>query len=198
MQKTIDQYEAEIAKIRQAAILPGVTADEQRIYDATILRIQRIIDAAKLTKPAEIKRPRQIVDAQGDPVRTELPGPPAPRAAVRRAQASAASPAISAPISAEMKRVEIDWGHGKVETLTEGECRGRFTTALRDLAKSRMARLERFDDIGQYIMFDRACGYYRGLIEFWGEPPTAFQLDMHPLGRVKTIIFNMVTEKCRT
>jgi hypothetical protein len=101
---------------------------------------------------------------------------------------------VTAIISVGTKLVAIDWGHGRTDTLTEGETRSRFTTALRDLTVSRMVRQQRFDDMKRYTTYARAVTYYQALTLFWGEPPTPGQLEIYPLARTRQTIFTLIQE----
>lgn len=215
--KTIEQYQAEIDALRRAAAIPGVPDDEKAIYAETIRRIEsKIIDLhrAAPAAPAPTATPPQ--QPKPTPRKEELP--PIPITVIKagqRREASRPSQPDNAPIAAntppsplgggagggariagvivaDRKTVLIDWGAGRTDTLTEGEARGRFTTALRDLAESRMVRLGRLEDIRQYITFDRAVTYYRALTEFWLSPPTPQQLQIWPLSKVRSEIFELI------
>jgi len=99
---------------------------------------------------------------------------------------------ILAPLGGEPKKVRIQWGNGGIDTITEGMCRSRFTSALRDLAESTYAEKERYDDLRYYTTFHRACGYYRGLTALWGRQPTARDLGLGVLSRVRATIMDMI------
>lgn len=215
--KTIEQYQAEIEQLSRAAALPGVPEEEKAIYAETIRRIEgKIIElhrAAPATPaPAATAPPPQ----KPTPRKEELP--PIPITVIKAGQASSRGNSnqqenahitaikpiptmgagagggarIAGVIIADRKTVVIDWGHGRTDTLTEGEARGRFTTSLRDLAESRMARRGRMEDIRQYVTFDRAVAYYRALTEFWLSAPTPQQLEIWPLGKIRSEIFEMI------
>lgn len=199
--KTIEQYQAEIEALRRAAALPGVPDDEKAIYAETIRRIEskiielhRAAPAPAATPPPQPRKeelppiPVRVIKA-GQPGNTPVAAikPPSPLG-----EGMGERPRIAGVIVADRKTVLIDWGAGRTDTLTEGEARGRFTTALRDLAESRMARLGRLTDVRQYITFDRAVTYYRALTEFWLSPPTPQQLQIWPLSKVRSEIFEII------
>jgi len=102
------------------------------------------------------------------------------------------APVIVADLTGNKKLVTIQWGYGKIEVLTEGEARSRFTTCMRDLAGSRMARIGRLIELRTYITFSRATAYYRALAEFWNAAPTAAQLELTPMSEVRRRVFEMI------
>jgi hypothetical protein len=110
------------------------------------------------------------------------------------AQPDTAAPHIHivAPLGGGPKKVRIQWGDGSTITLTEGICRSRFTSALRDLCESTYAEQERYDDLRYYTSFHRACGYYRGLSALWGRQPTAREIGLGTLSRVRSTILDMI------
>lgn len=203
--KTIAEYEAEIKQLEAAMELPGVTAEESAIYQKTINTITGFIAAKNQqnnvnTKPQPARQravqPTQAPPADNTPIPVRVIKAGAPTRAHAPIQQPSEQPAvtITANLSGGAKSVTIDWGHQKTETLTEGEARSRFTTAMRDLTKSRMVKQERFADLPHYITYSRAVAYYRALSQFWTMPPSPMQLEIHPLGRTRQIIFNMIAE----
>lgn len=205
--------QAEIASLQKAMQLPGVPDDERQIYAATISRIQSAIDAAKQIKPPA---PSERATTSPLPFRGGDGGGVSPdggatipitkiRAGIDKPRMHGADlrkgnpypddrPVIAAVISGGAKQIVIHWGEGAYDVFTEGEARGRLTTALRDLTESRMARLGRWDDLQQYTTFGRAVAYYRAMIEFWNAPPTAQQLAIAPLKGAKAEIFERITK----
>lgn len=211
--KSLQQYQAEIEQLRAAMQIPGVPPDEAAIYANTIQKIEaKIIDLHRAapqptakelpaTKPPSNSGEgmgvgsNRAADTTPIPVRVIRAGIDKPRHSQPTAPASDEKPHIpvlAAVLTGGLKQVLIEWGHGKSDLLTEGEARSRFTTALRDLSESRMAKLERYDDLARYITFSRAVAYYRVLIEFWLSPPTPRQLAINPLSRVRETIFDMI------
>lgn len=217
--KTLEQYQAEIEQLRAAMTLPGVKPDEAAIYSETIQKIEgRIIDMLRAAQvPVTGKqRPEAAAPPQAPATPAIRPAatatdrkeePPIPVRVIRagidkprhtsQQPAATDTPVLAAILTGSQKQVLIEWGHGKSDLLTEGEARSRFTTALRDLAESRMAKLGRYDDLTRYITFSRAIAYYRALTEFWAAPPTAQQLAIAPMGRLKQEIFEMITQAAR-
>lgn len=204
--KTIEQYQQEIVQLRNAMQQPGVPDGEKQIYADTIQKIEGIIIAAQRAVPKQSSQP-----SPQPPLRAISHSSPlgdGPEAGVKHAgnptkntpsngrngSPTSNTAVISAILSGSTKQVIIQWGHGKSDTLTEGEARSRFTTALRDLAQSRMANLGRFDDLSRYITFGRAVAYYRALTEFWITAPTPAQLSIYPLSRTRQTIFDMITQ----
>lgn len=210
--KTVEQMRAEVDALSKAMLLPGVPDDEKKIYTDTIIKINKAIEIELQQRQSGITTPSPsgpgpVWVEQGGPV------PPIPTTVIRagidrprQAQQPVApraatpppeTPVIAAVITGATKQVVIHWGEGAYDVFTEGEARGRFTTAMRDLSASRMARLGRMSDIPQYTTFSRAVAYYRALTEFWAAPPTAQQLAIAPMGRLKQEIFEMITQAAR-
>lgn len=195
--KTVEQMRAEIETIEKAMRLPGVPDDEKQIYAATIAKIQTAIAASETAKPFPAGGVVSNVTETPIPITKIRAGIDKPRthgADLRKGNPYPDSPVIAAVVTSGAKNVVIHWGEGAYDVFTEGEARGRFTTALRDLTESRMARLGRWDDLPQYTTFGRAVAYYRALIEFWNAPPTAQQLAIAPLKGNKAIIFERITQ----
>lgn len=194
-EKTVTEYQAEIIQLQKAADLPGVDAAERKIYFDTIRRIESkiaTITARLNTTPAP---PANPVVSHNDPIPIRVIKPaPKPLRAIPVATDPDNIPVISATITAATPSVTIIWGPDDSDTVTEGEARSRFTTALRDLADSRLVKIGRIDAISSYITFHRAVAYYRALIEFWGEPPTAQQLAIAPLKGVRGFVFEKITQ----
>lgn len=209
--KTLEQYTAEKRQLSSAMELPGVTEAERNIYAETIQRIHRAIEAMR--QPAALPAPQPRIAAttgaprqEGQPIpirkiRADAPlmghaplasnpatfaPPPAPDRVGQEA------PVIVADLTGNKKLVTIQWGYGKTEILTEGEARSRFTTCMRDLAGSRMARIGRLIELRTYITFSRATAYYRALAEFWSAAPTAAQLELTPMSDIRRRIFEMI------
>lgn len=201
--KTVEQMRAEVDALSKAMLLSGVPDDEKKIYTDTIIKINKAIEA-ELQRQSGTSAPLPFRGGDGGGVSTPIPttviraGITPPRTAAATSNTPTAppppdTPIIAAVITGATKQVVIHWGEGAYDVFTEGEARGRFTTAMRDLAASRMAKLGRMNDIPQYTTFSRAVAYYRALIEFWAAPPTAQQLAIAPLGRLKQEIFEMIT-----
>lgn len=205
--KTVEQMRAEVDALSKAMLLPGVPDDEKKIYTDTIIKINKAIEA-ELQRQSGPPSPLPFRGVDGGVVSTPIPttviraGIDRPRHAKQPVAPKAAppppeTPVIAAVITGSTKQVVIHWGEGAYDVFTEGEARGRFTTAMRDISASRMARLGRMSDIPQYTTFSRAVAYYRALTEFWAAPPTAQQLAIAPMGRLKQEIFEMITQAAR-
>lgn len=196
-EKTLSEYQDELAKLQKALKSPNIDAAEKRIYEDTISRIRsamqsitsRQAPAAGRTTAAANKPERD-----GMIVTTKIKAGITPlRMNTNTVAADAETPVITADITGGNRLVTIQWNSEASDTFTEGEVRSRFTTALRDLAESRLAKQGRFSDIPQYIIFQRAVAYYQALSIFWGSAPTAAQLNLTPLSRVKQTIFELIT-----
>lgn len=195
------------------------SAERRRIYDTTAGRIQRELDRrmvdnanpavihAQPTKPLSYRD----MDIPNPPSRTITPPSPCgegpgvgPMHAegiemdeyIYRAKSEPDTAAphihIVAPLGGGPKKVRIQWGDDSTITLTEGICRSRFTSALRDLCESTYAEQERYDDLRYYTSFHRACGYYRGLSALWGRQPTAREIGLGTLSRVRSTVLDMI------
>lgn len=191
--------QAEIEALQKALQLPGVPDDEKRIYAATIKRISTAIEAAKNTPQFSPKVGGVVASTPESnipitKIRAGIDKPRAHGVDLQKSNPYPDRPVIAAVITGGAKQVVIHWGEGAYDVFTEGEARGRLTTALRDLTESRMARLGRWDDLQQYTTFGRAVAYYRALIEFWNAPPTAQQLAIAPLKGGKAEIFERITK----
>lgn len=196
-EKTVAEYQTEIAQLQKAAELPGVDAAERKIYLDTIRRIESKIAAVRARynttpPPAPPANPAAHANAP-IPIRVIKPAPKNLRA-IPVATEPDNIPVISATITATTPSVTIIWGPDHSDTMTEGEARSRFTTALRDLVESRLVKIGRIEAIQSYITFHRAVAYYRALIEFWGEPPTAQQLAIAPLKGMRGFVFEKITQ----
>lgn len=203
---------AEVQKLKAVMKLPSIPADEKNIYQTAINEIERRIRAlensesgptAPIATPTPLIGTRAQIKAPSKPASSSNIGPAYQRDQQQPNKATspttngskpmqAAKHTINAALSPGTKKVVIDWGNGHEEALTEGETRSRFTTALRDLAMSRMVRQERFEQLPEYVTFQRAVTYYRALAHFWGVPPSAQQLGISPLGKAKSAIFEMI------
>lgn len=198
-EKTVAEYQAEILQLQKAAALPGVDAAERKIYIDTIRRIEakiaNIISTSKAASAAPPALPPEPVKSGSDqgpiPIRIIKPGS---KSITPQAPAGAETTVVTANIIAATPLVTIVWDQSHSDTLTEGEIRSRFTTALRDLAESRLVKIGRIDAIQSYITFQRAVVYYRALMEFWGEPPTAQQLAIAPLKGTRAIVFEKIIQ----
>lgn len=200
--KTIEDLLRERDQVLAASKLPGIPTDERLIYTQTIMAIDKAIEAKKASARATTKPPSapNAIPTPAPPIVAAEQGysnahgytPPRRQAQRPEPEDAECVPIVQADISTGMKRVKIEWGHGKADILTEGEARSRFTTALRDLAESRMARMERWDDVERYVSFQRAVAYYEALTEFWEAQPSAGQLGIAPLGKVRTEIFSRI------
>lgn len=187
--KTLESLEAELKKLNKALALPNIDEGERNIYRSAIAEIEKRISRlqAQPEQPTAPEPPQPIPVAVRRPVKTPIPS------------GAAAEPvSITAVATGGARTVEINWGNNNRDILTEGDARSRFTTALRDLAHSRMARMGRFEDITQYITFDRACAYYRALSVFWGSPPTPAQLQIVALSAERRQIFKMIQQQTQT
>lgn len=196
-EKTVAEYQTEIAQLQKAAELPGVDAAERKIYLDTIRRIESKIAAVRArsnTTPPPAPPANPAAHANDPiPIRVIKPVPQNLRA-IPVATEPDNIPVISATITATTPSVTIIWGPDHSDTMTEGEARSRFTTALRDLVESRLVKIGRIEAIQSYITFHRAVAYYRALIEFWGEPPTAQQLAIAPLKGMRGFVFEKITQ----
>lgn len=196
--KSLADMQAEIVKLRNAAQLPGIDAAERKIYLDAIATIEKRIASMPAATQPEFRPqtggtfpPPANRHPQGTP---EPPVPKAPRATKSSPSGVGGAARITASAASGARTVEIDWGNNRRDILTEGDARSRFTTALRDLCHSRMARLKRFESIPQYITFDRACAYYRALTIFWGGPPTPAQLQIVTLSTDRRTIFQLIQQ----
>lgn len=191
--KTLEDLLQERDQVLRASKLPGIPADEKLIYTQTIMAIDKAIE-----DKAAARRAPFVPDFASAPAPVPVPetvkGHQFRQHAKPRNEPEDADciPVVQADISNGTKRVRIEWGHGKADVLTEGDARSRFTTALRDLAESRMAKAERWNDLERYVSFQRAVAYYQALTEFWEAPPSAGQLGIAPLGKVRTEIFSRI------
>jgi hypothetical protein len=191
--KTIAELRADMAALINAAKMPGIPADERMIYVTTIQQIEALIERMTADERIPSHPTPPPPPPRKTPTTVSSATPPPPAARPRRTIEDAdCIPIVEASLEGGTKRVKIEWGHGKADLLTEGEARSRFTSCLRDLAESRMAKVGRMADLRQYMSFSRARGYYAALTEFWGAPPTALQLAIAPLGRTKSEIFDMI------
>lgn len=197
--KTIEDLLQERDQVLSASKIPGIPDDEKLIYIQTIMAIDKVIESKKAAarQAPFTPAPAQVPVLEPDPVtiaqhqfrRTATPKP--------EPEDAECIPIVHADISTGMKRVKIEWGHGKADMLTEGEARSRFTTALRDLAETRMAKAERWNDVERYVSFQRAVAYYQALTEFWDAPPSAGQMGIAPLGKVRTEIFSRIQSQAQ-
>lgn len=204
--------QAEIEVLEKAMQLPGVPDDERKILAATIDRIKAAIEASQQMQQTTTSEPASTIHSQFNervipqddgaiPVTKIRAGANPPRMHGADLQKGNPypddRPVIAAMVTAGAKQVVIHWGEGAYDIFTEGEARGRLTTALRDLTESRMARLGRWDDLQQYTTFGRAVAYYRAMIEFWNAPPTAQQLAIAPLKGAKAEIFERIIKSAQ-
>lgn len=199
--------QAEIKQLRQALQLPNVPADEIEIYRSTIARIQDEINARQPKEPAVTEEQRQPPVAPmghntpqmggqgGRGVRVIAPGhtarlSPDQQQAMQRTSISVPDSAAG-PATVTIHWPDADWGP---VTYTEAEARGRFTTALRDLAESKRAAQGRFDQLPRYTTWWRAVVFYRALCHFWGSPPDRQQLEIRQRSETYITIFTMLQE----
>jgi hypothetical protein len=216
--KTLQDYKDEKAKLETALALHNLPADEQRWYKSAIAEIAKYIQALENKQPTATPaaQKRQSPAREAAPIKTTIRRADAPLrhgsdiitittapATVNMSSGNFDPPntepstekyTVTAILSLGTKLVSIDWGHDRIDTLTEGEVRSRFTTALRDLAVSRMVRQQRFDDMKRYTTYARAVSYYQALTLFWGEPPTPGQLEIYPLAKTRQTIFTLIQE----
>ena len=102
---------------------------------------------------------------------------------------------VIAEIGKGGKVATIQWADGSTSTLSEGTARSRFSSALRDLCESTYAQQDRFGDLIYYRTWHRAVGYYSALAALWGRQPSARELDLLPMSRVRATVFQMIQER---
>jgi len=189
--KTKSELLNDLLQMRQALEIQGLDEAEKKIYRSTISKIQAQLKNCEEPPPASkgtlhTLRPaasvhsstpeNQAITPQHDPERREMG-------------------VIIAIASGQQKRVMIKWKADSV-ILSEGETRSRFTTALRDLANSRYAQQQRWQDVQLYVTYARACTYYLALMEFWQEAPTPQQLALSSMSAKRQRIFEMIRGDC--
>lgn len=204
MQHSIEEMQAQIAQLQRTLSLPGVPDDEKAIYRATIQKIQEKINATQPLRTEEKRQPPvapmghntpQIGGQEGRGVRVIAPGhtarlSPDQQQAMQRTSISVPDSAAG-PATVTIHWPDADWGP---VTYTEAEARGRFTTALRDLAESKRAAQGRFDQLPRYTTWWRAVVFYRALCHFWGSPPDRQQLEIRQRSDTYITIFTMLQE----
>jgi len=194
----------QIEHLRRTIQLPGVPADEKRLYEATIRRIeielqqatsghQPAKEAPAKTNAVEIVLEDYSRGEQFANVPISIPTKAKKQTHVfdREDMPEITIEAATAP---GPRRVKVVWQDDErtEEYLTEGEARSRFCSYLRDVSESRRAQQERWADVKCSLSFYRLCTYYQVLTAFWGDPPTAKQLDIAPLNSAKKTVFEML------
>lgn len=205
-QKTLSEYQEELAKLEKALATPGLDDLERKIYTDTIDRIKTQMQMVSANEaPTKQAKPNKPPARPHSERTTEAPNIPTTqiKAGVTPLRMSVFSekdeaPVISVQLSGAIKNVTIKWNSDKSDTLTEGETRSRFTTALRDLSESRLVKQDRYQDVPGYIVYQRAVAYYRALAEFWGEAPSAAQLNLTPMSRVRNTLFEMIAQSAQS
>ncbi|TXH45504.1 MAG: hypothetical protein E6Q97_31525 [Desulfurellales bacterium] len=201
----ITTKQRQIEHLRRTIQLPGVPADEKRLYEATIRRIESELQQATSVQQPEKKAPAAKINAveivledyssgeQFANVPTSIPTRAKKNTQVFDCE-DMPEITIEAATAPGPRRVKVVWQDDDrtEEYLTEGEARSRFCSYLRDVSESRRAEQERWADVKCSLSFYRLCTYYQVLTAFWGEPPTPKQLDIAPLNAAKKTVFEML------
>lgn len=223
-QFSIEQMQSQIRELQRAIDTPGTPPDEIQMHRELIQYIQKQIairQAAQhgpVTPPPPPAPPQQIKHnnpPEVDPARllkrintanqqqtTNNQQPATVRAPGKQDTLTAAQlndlqqTQLHADLNATPPIVAIqwpawDWG---IKTYTEADARGRYTTALRDLAESKLAEQGRYDHMTRYTTWWRAIHYYRALTTFWGAPPTRQQLQIRNRTERYIHIFQLITQ----
>lgn len=190
MQHSRQQLESDLAQ-QERALRQTTDARRARIYQNTISTIKRLLNQAPPTSDVYSNPPPEHSGSQPPPpprgTAKSVNMPPHPPRTTARQRAEASAPrtqtlTVSAVNVGGTPTVTIEWdinGSTEAATLTEGQCRGRFTTALRDLIESRRWEQGRLEDVQKTITFLRAEGYFSALCKFWQRPPTMSELGLH-------------------
>jgi hypothetical protein len=81
------------------------------------------------------------------------------------------------------------------QRVTEGYARGRLDTYLTELAESRLARQDRFEQMPErYDTFQRAVVYYRVLCAFWQRKVTPVDLKLGNLGADRKRVWDLIVQ----
>lgn len=190
MQHSRQQLESDLAQ-QERALRQTTDARRAKIFQNTIRTIKRLLEQAPPTSDVYSNPPPEHSGSQPPPPpratakSVNMPHHPPRTTARQRAEANAPRTqtlTVSAVNVGGTPTVTIEWdinGSTEAATLTEGECRGRFTTALRDLLESKRWEQGRLEDVQRTITFMRAQGYFSALCKFWQRPPTMSELDLN-------------------
>lgn len=214
MQKYSDQQIAEqIATLQKALKVPNIPADEAAMHRKLIARLEAELQRRKTQQPPA-PRPAPLPPTEANPIAERPTMRPVseslvtgvgvePRSGVittvNRNANTSDSVATEVVVTAEMakggKVATIQWADGSSSTLSEGAARSRFSSALRDLCESTYAQQDRFGDLIYYVTWHRAVGYYSALAALWGRQPSARELELLPMSRVRATVFQMIQEQ---
>lgn len=215
MQKYSDQQIAEqIATLLNALKVPNIPADEAAMHRNLIARLESELQRRQAQQPPA-PRPSPPPPAEPNPIAERPPMRPVseslvtgvgvePRSGIlspvkdRTANTSdsvATEVFVIAEIGKGGKVATIQWADGSSSTLSEGAARSRFSSALRDLCESTYAQQERFGDLIYYRTWHRAVGYYSALAALWGRQPSARELDLLPMSRVRATVLQMIQDQ---
>jgi len=167
-----DTLLADLEKQEYALSLSSDAA-RRAIYLRTIAKINSLLRQSPVS---EAPKPVPVPPAAARKVRMANPDPLRPSTlggVTLTVIANNAGPAT----------ITIEWqisGEIVCETLTEGTCRGRFVTYLRDILESKPWKQDRKEKAATTTCAWRAAGYYQALHALWGRPPTLRELGIHP------------------
>lgn len=214
MQKYSDQQiKDQIATLQKALKVPNIPADEAAMHRKLVARLEAELQRRKtqqppaprpappLAEPTPIaERPpmrpvsESLVTGVGVEPRSGILSPVKDRTA-NTSDSVATEVFVNAEIGKGGKVATIQWADGSNSTLSEGAARSRFSSALRDLCESTYAQQDRFGDLIYYRTWHRAVGYYSALAALWGRQPSARELDLLPMSRVRSTVFQMIQDQ---
>lgn len=85
---------------------------------------------------------------------------------------------ISADFVAATREMTIMWQDGYEFIGNEAIIRSRFTSVVRDLVNSKLARQGRVDQLNTLTGYWRAIGFYKALTTIWGKAPSLKELGV--------------------
>lgn len=85
---------------------------------------------------------------------------------------------ISADFVAATRKMTIKWQDGYEFVGNEALIRSRFTSVIRDLVNSKLARQGRVDQLNTLTGYWRAIGFYKALTTIWGKAPSLKELGV--------------------
>jgi hypothetical protein len=215
---TKTQLEQQKRDLQKLVDDPRVPDSRRELYVSTIAKIDARLavvgeperaaeqrPAAPHHQPAE-NRPQPRQDAASEPLRAErLRSAPIPQPVYESAPTTETTAPVTAttepdgeveagPTERE-KRIIIRWSDGNTQRVTEGYARGRLDTYLTELAESRLAKQERFEQMPErYDTFGRAVVYYRVLCTFWQRPVKPVDLKLTNLGAARKRVWDLIVE----
>jgi hypothetical protein len=165
---------------QQRALRQTTDARRALIYQKTISRITQLLQQTPLS-PEESAPPP--VPQRRTPARSvNMAAPVSPTKTAHTSAPRSQTLTVSAVNIGSTPTVTIQWdinGEETADILTEGQCRGRFATMLRDLIESKRWEQGRLEDVKQSVTFLRAEGYYQALCKFWKRAPTMSELYLN-------------------